>query len=207
MTLFEKTVRRDSNTDKYESLQEAYMKVLNNEPEINEKEIAGWIAIFNGNKLEIKKSEANGIYGAKQLAIKKLKVPKSKQGLLAIEPAYESTIVEELDMRTIKRYIPTGAKVMAALGTKSLKLTFIDTVSAPPLTTADIKSAEMRLKKNVEMFVKDVGSSIKLKGVDYEPYVFLQGQKNSIDFVYSFRLNVSTKPEEKKLEKLYQALK
>jgi hypothetical protein len=29
MTLFEKTVRRDSNTDKYESLQEAYMKVLN----------------------------------------------------------------------------------------------------------------------------------------------------------------------------------
>lgn len=29
MTLYEKTVRRDSNTDKYESLQEAYMKVLN----------------------------------------------------------------------------------------------------------------------------------------------------------------------------------
>jgi hypothetical protein len=51
--------------------------------------IAGWIAIYNGKKLEIKKSEANGIYGAKQLAIKKLKVPKSKQGLLAIEPAYD----------------------------------------------------------------------------------------------------------------------
>jgi hypothetical protein len=29
MTLYEKTVRRDSNTDKYDSLQEAYMKVLN----------------------------------------------------------------------------------------------------------------------------------------------------------------------------------
>lgn len=31
MTLFEKTIRRDSNSDKYESLQEAYMKVLNEE--------------------------------------------------------------------------------------------------------------------------------------------------------------------------------
>lgn len=113
---------------------------------------------------------------------------------------------EELDMRTIKRYIPTGAKVGVALGTKSLKLTFIDTLSAPPMTTSDVKSAEMRLKKNVELFVKDVGASIKLKGVDYDTYVFLQGQKNSIDFIYSFRLNVSTKPEEKKLEKIYQAL-
>ena len=53
----------------------------------NEK-FAGWIAIFNGKKIEIGKSEASGIYGAKQLAIEKLKVPKSKQGLLAIEPAY-----------------------------------------------------------------------------------------------------------------------
>jgi hypothetical protein len=53
------------------------------------EEIAGWIAIYNGKKLEIKKSEANGIYGAKQLAIKKLKVPKSKQGLLAIDVAYD----------------------------------------------------------------------------------------------------------------------
>ena len=53
------------------------------------KEIAGWIAIHGGKKLEIKKSEAKDLYAAKQLAIKKLKVPKSKQGLLAIDVAYD----------------------------------------------------------------------------------------------------------------------
>lgn len=51
--------------------------------------MAGWIAIYNGKKLEIKKSEAKDLYGAKQLAIKHFKVPKSKQGLLAIDVAYE----------------------------------------------------------------------------------------------------------------------
>lgn len=52
-----------------------------------DSKFAGWIAIYNGKNVEIKKSEANGIYAAKQIAIKKLKVPKSKQGLLAIGPA------------------------------------------------------------------------------------------------------------------------
>jgi len=56
---------------------------------INEGEIAGWIAFYNSKKFEIKKSEASGIYAAKQLAIKHFKVPKSKEGLLAIEPAYD----------------------------------------------------------------------------------------------------------------------
>lgn len=51
-------------------------------------EADGWIAIYNGKRVEITKDEADGIYGAKQIAIKKLKVPKSKQGLLAIKPAY-----------------------------------------------------------------------------------------------------------------------
>jgi hypothetical protein len=51
--------------------------------------------MYNGKKLEIRKSEANGIYAAKQLAIKKLKVPKSKVGLLSIEPAYESVKEEK----------------------------------------------------------------------------------------------------------------
>lgn len=55
---------------------------------LTEEKMAGWIAIFNGKKLEIKKSEAKDLWGAKQLAIKKLKVPKSKQGLLAIDVAY-----------------------------------------------------------------------------------------------------------------------
>ena len=62
-------------------------KLVNNY--INESEtFAGWIAIFKGKRIEIDKSEAKDLYGAKQLAIKRLNVPKSKQGLLAIEPGY-----------------------------------------------------------------------------------------------------------------------
>ena len=49
---------------------------------------AGYIAIFNGKRIEIPLS-VGGIYEAKLLAIKELRVPKSKQGLLAIAPAYD----------------------------------------------------------------------------------------------------------------------
>lgn len=51
----------------------------------------GWIAIYGGKQIEILKSEVGngGIYGAKKLAIERLRVPKSKQGLLAISPAYD----------------------------------------------------------------------------------------------------------------------
>lgn len=60
------------------------------------EEADGWIAIFKGKKLEITKKDAKDLWGAKQFAINKLKVPKSKQGLLAIKPAYnESTDLEE----------------------------------------------------------------------------------------------------------------
>jgi hypothetical protein len=52
-------------------------------------ELKGWIAIFNGKKLEIVlDKDADSLYGAKKFAIKHFKVPKSKMGLLAIEPAY-----------------------------------------------------------------------------------------------------------------------
>jgi len=58
--------------------------------------MAGWIAIdHKGNKLEIKKSEAKDLYNAKLLAIKKLKVPKSKVGMLAIKPAVDESVVNE----------------------------------------------------------------------------------------------------------------
>ena len=61
---------------------------------VNE-DMAGWIAIdHKGNKLEIKKSEAKDLYNAKLLAIKKLKVPKSKVGMLAIKPAVDESVNE-----------------------------------------------------------------------------------------------------------------
>jgi len=64
------------------------------EVDIDEK-FAGWIAFYNKEKLEIKpkKGEIDSLNDAKQAAIKHFKVPKSKQGLLAIEPAHEE--VEE----------------------------------------------------------------------------------------------------------------
>jgi hypothetical protein len=63
--------------------------------QVNEA-IDGWIAMYNGKKVEIKKSEAKDLYAAKLKAIQMLKVPKSKQGLLAIKPAVNEEI-EQVD--------------------------------------------------------------------------------------------------------------
>ena len=64
--------------------------------DLDEDEVAGWIAIFQGKKLEIKiGKDADSLYGAKKFAIKHFKVPKSKVGLLAIEPAYNESIDED----------------------------------------------------------------------------------------------------------------
>lgn len=76
-----------------------YVKVdLENFEELQEsqklKEADGWIAMFGGKKCEIGKDEAKDLWGAKQVAIKKLNVPKSKTSQLAIEPAYND---ENLD--------------------------------------------------------------------------------------------------------------
>lgn len=57
-------------------------------------DFAGWIAMYNGKKLEITKDQATSLYGAKQFAIKQLRVPKSKQDLLAVEPAYHESAPE-----------------------------------------------------------------------------------------------------------------
>jgi len=58
----------------------------------------GYIAFYNGKRIEIP-LEIGGIYNAKLEAIKQLKVPKSKQGLLAIVPGYEA---EKLNEQTIR---------------------------------------------------------------------------------------------------------
>jgi hypothetical protein len=73
---------------------DAMHKAKNEEVELDE-EFAGWIAMYNGQKLEIKKTEAKDLYSAKLKAIAHFKVPKSKQGLVAIKSAYNEEI--ELD--------------------------------------------------------------------------------------------------------------
>lgn len=76
--------------------------------QLDESDVAGWIAIYNGKKLEIVKGkDAKDLYSAKQFAIKQLKVPKSKQGLLAIKPAYNesrSFEAEQLDEAAYTKY-------------------------------------------------------------------------------------------------------
>lgn len=52
-------------------------------------QFAGWIAIYKGQHLTIRKEDAKGIWAAKEQAFVHFKVPKSKRGLLAIAPAYE----------------------------------------------------------------------------------------------------------------------
>ena len=50
---------------------------------------AGWIAIYNGKRIEIRLGETDTLWGAEQIAIKRLRVPKSKRGLLTVAPGYE----------------------------------------------------------------------------------------------------------------------
>jgi len=52
---------------------------LREEEELEEKKLAGFIANFKGKKLEIKKNEVDSLYGAKKLAIQKLRIPKSQE--------------------------------------------------------------------------------------------------------------------------------
>ena len=63
-----------------------------------EGDFAGWIAFFNGKKVEITKDEAKDLWSAKKLAIAKMKVPKSKESMVAIAPAVEEMFVAEAEV-------------------------------------------------------------------------------------------------------------
>ena len=69
--------------------------MMHEEAELNEKKQAGYIAMYGDKKVEIPLNKAKDLYTAKQIAIKMMNVPKSKQGLLSINPAYEETIKED----------------------------------------------------------------------------------------------------------------
>jgi len=100
------------------------LKTMGEEVEIDEsgwgsepsKPVAGYIAMYRGKKVEIKKGkgkgEADGIFPAKELAYKLLKVPKSKQGLVAIEPAYEEVVLEENDKAMMMKLTTKAMKAI-----------------------------------------------------------------------------------------------
>ena len=111
---FELSVRNGpwlSSPSPYSKVKEAVSEDEGDLPFKKEGQLVGWIAIFNGKKVEILKSEASGLWPAKELAAKKLNVPKSKMGLLAIAPAYESkTTLAEAS----KQYALTKAREFIA---------------------------------------------------------------------------------------------
>ena len=88
-----KWMMADTRNDR--NLKPAFESVETNEAA---GDFAGWIAFFNGKKVEITKDEAKDLWAAKQLAIAKLKVPKSKVGMLAIAPAVEEAFVTEAEV-------------------------------------------------------------------------------------------------------------
>lgn len=53
------------------------------------EKFAGWIIMWNNKKMEVDKSEAKDLWGAKKIAIKKWNVPKSKQHMMIVKPGYE----------------------------------------------------------------------------------------------------------------------
>jgi hypothetical protein len=68
-------------------------------------DFAGWVAFdHKGNRIEISKDEATSIFGAKKLAIAKLKVPKSKESMVAIAPAVEESATNEAEVKSAEDF-------------------------------------------------------------------------------------------------------
>jgi len=110
----------------------------NEEAEIDEK-FAGWIAFYGGKKLEIrpKKGEIDSLWDAKKLAIDHFKIPKSKQGLLAVKPAHEEVEIEE----------GISLQIRMALDDEGLKGKWKN--NKVYVKKRDVKKAEKALKGNV----------------------------------------------------------
>jgi len=72
----------------------------------------GFIVMYSGKKMEIPFSKHPNISmsAAKEMAIKQWKVPKSKQGLVAIAPGYDESLSEAEDIEMWKRSAQRIAK-------------------------------------------------------------------------------------------------
>ena len=126
------------------------------EVEIDEK-FAGWIAFYNKEKLEIKpkKGEIDSLNDAKQVAIKHFKVPKSKQGLLAIEPAHEEVDLDEATMLatvdTLKKIVKDKQHQTVKFDKGSAK---VDLFSASAMVQVYDALKQPHLKKKFEDMIK-----------------------------------------------------
>jgi len=133
-------------------------KLNKEEVEIDEK-FAGWIAFYNKEKLEIKpkKGEIDSLYDAKQAAIKHFKVPKSKQGLLAIEPAHEEVELAEkgtaypATVDTLKQIVKDKQHQTVMFDKGSAK---VDLFTASAMLTVYKALKQPHLKKKFEDMIK-----------------------------------------------------
>lgn len=120
--------------------------------------------------------------------------------------AYGLKVKEEINYNNLVRYIPTGSKVITQLTEKSMEITIVEQISAPPLTTKDIQNIEKRMIRDVDSFIGDIEKVINIKEVSKEPYIFMQGVNRAINFSFGFRIVVGTKTEGNKLVELDKAL-
>jgi len=133
-------------------------QIVFEEVEIDEK-FAGWIAFYNKEKLEIKpkKGEIDSLYDAKQAAIKHFKVPKSKQGLLAIEPAHEEVELAEkgtaypATVDTLKQIVKDKQHQTVMFDKGSAK---VDLFTASAMLTVYKALKQPHLKKKFEDMIK-----------------------------------------------------
>jgi len=133
-------------------------QIVFEETEIDEK-FAGWIAFYNKEKLEIKpkKGVIDSLYDAKQAAIKHFKVPKSKQGLLAIEPAHEEVELDEkaaaypATVDTLKMIVKDKQHQTVMFDKGSAK---VDLFTASAMLTVYKALKQPHLKKKFEDMIK-----------------------------------------------------
>ena len=145
---------------------------------LDEKKQAGYIAMYGDKKVEIPLSKAKDLYQAKQIAIKMMNVPKSKQGLLAIQPAYEETIKEDghTDVSSAVRQCKTIVEDATQMMGKLQSMNGED--SLPTWWTNKLAVASNSMNKMRDyILVPSMQNERMEKGIDKLPRQFLNPDK------------------------------
>lgn len=126
---------------------------MGEEVEQVDEAVDGWIAMYNGKKVEIKKSEAKDLYAAKLKAIQMLKVPKSKQGLLAIKPAVNEEVEQVDEVKSKAARMMMKDKAARRRGERE-----VDSVIKQ--SPEDQKQREKNIQKGIDRMVQ-LGKDVK----------------------------------------------
>jgi len=164
------------------------------------EEVAGWIASYQGKKLEIVKDrDAKDLYTAKMFAIQKLKVPKSKQGYLAIKPAYNESVQEEMTAQdVVKSELEKMGKSLDELTPEEKKELFNkvdDLVKAKNEIAENFKSGDKVVYKSHKTQEEFVGIVQKQKGAQTYSVKLNRTGKTVDARVSELRLGTSLKEE------------